>query len=171
MPRGRAVPDRAGRRDSVKSMRDFLERYGRLTAGLAAAILAVLACIGGYVFAVSADRIVWDCGGGSCATNDLRSMGLTVAIIGTIAASVLGMYAVGLLAPAVSIAATAFWFRRGLDDAVAEGYSRAETLGTPMTMTVVAFVVAGLCLLGWVVMTVGNLRFRARMRRVRDAEG
>ncbi|WP_353112633.1 hypothetical protein [Microbacterium sp.] len=149
-------------------MRRILKRHGKLIAGIAAAILTVLACIGGYSFALSADLISWDCGGGSCATNDLRSMGLTVAILGAIAASVLGMYAVGLLAPAVALAATAFWFRRGLDDAVAAGNSRAETLGAPMTMTVVVFVVAGLCLVGWIVMSVANLRYRARLRRHRE---
>lgn len=141
-------------------MRAALTRYRRPLFLAAAIVLAALACWAGYSFAFAADLMEWDCGGGGCATNDPRSLGMLVALLGTVGAVLLSGFAVGLIGPAVAIAASAFWFRRGIEDAIAAGHTQASTVGTPMTATTIAFIVAGLCVVGWVWMLVGRVRGR-----------
>lgn len=141
-------------------MRAILTRYRRPLFLIASILLLALSCWAGYSFAYSADLIEWDCGGGSCATNDARSLGMPVALLGTVGAVLLSGFAVGLLGPAVAIAASAFWFRRGLEDAITAGHTPASSVGTPMTFTIIAFVVAGLCVIGWVWMLIGRAQGR-----------
>lgn len=141
-------------------MRAVLTRYRRPIFAAAAALLVVLACWAGYGFAYAADLMEWDCGGGSCATNDPRSLGLVVALFGTVGAVLLSGFSIGLIGPAVAISAAAFWFRRGLEDAIAAGHTPAATVGVPMTFTTIAFVVAALCVVGWIWMLVSRAQGR-----------
>lgn len=141
-------------------MRAALTRYRRPLFLVASILLLALACWGGYGFAYAADLMEWDCGGGSCATNDPRSLGLVVAIFGTVGAVLLSGFAVGLIGPAIAIAAAAFSFRRGLEDAISAGHTAAGSVGVPMTFTTIAFVVAGLCVVGWIWMLVSRAQGR-----------
>lgn len=141
-------------------MRATLTRYRKpVFLGLSLALIA-LACWGGYGFAYAADLMEWDCGGGSCATNDPRSLGMLVMLLGTVGAVLLSGFAIGLIGPAISIAAAAFWFRRGLEDAIAAGHTPAASVGVPLTLTTIAFVVAGLCVVGWIWMLVSRAQGR-----------
>lgn len=138
------------------------KRWVRLVA---AVLFTALAAWCTYSFAHLADAMVWDCGGGSCATNDPRSLSIFGAIAGTILACLTGAAAVGLIGPAITIALVSFCFRSGLHAAVRDGYSVASTLGAPLVLTVVGFVVAGLCLVAWIPMAISNRRFATRLRR------
>ncbi len=107
----------------------------------------------------------WDCGGGSCATNDPRSLSMLTAITGTILACLLGALAVGLIGPAITIATVSWGFKQGLHAAVLDGYSDPATLNAPLTLTTIGFVVAGLCLVCWLPMFISNRRLAHRIRR------
>lgn len=59
------------------------------TRGLvAAALIAITGVWAAFAFVQSADTIVWACDGTSCATDDLRSLTLPLAMVATIGAAV-----------------------------------------------------------------------------------
>lgn len=91
---------------------------------LVALISAAVATLGGwcaYSFGHLTDTVSWDCGGGSCATNDLISLFMPAAFMSTLAACVFGAWAMGLIAPALFIAVTSWAFRSGVQAAIADG--------------------------------------------------
>lgn len=133
-------------------------RAKKSLAALVTVLLAAVSAWCAYTFAHVAEDIAWDCGGGSCATNDPRSLSLAVALFGTLGACVAGAYAMGLVAPAASIAATSLAFRGGMHDAVAAGAARPESISTPLGFTTVGLVIAGLCLICWVPMFLSDRR-------------
>ncbi|MDR2256343.1 MAG: hypothetical protein LBE25_10150 [Arthrobacter sp.] len=138
---------------------------------LAAILLTVFAAWSAFTFGHLADTMSWDCGGGSCATNDPRSLNILGAIAGTILACLVGALAVGLIGPALTIAAVSWAFRQGLRAAVHDGYSVASTLTAPLTLTTIGFIVSGLCLIGWIPMFISNRRLARRIRRRQAAQG
>lgn len=148
-------------------MRALITRYRKQTAGVIAVLLVGIAAYCGYAFAYFADQMRWDCGGGSCATNDWRAVTMPGMILALIGACVLGGYAAGLIIPAIAIGLTSWAFRYGLDRGVAEGFSNPATLGFPHTVTTIGFVIAGLCIIGWLVMLKDKLQLQ-RAIRARD---
>jgi len=90
---------------------------------------------------------------------------MPAAIAGTILACLLGALAVGLIAPAITIATVSWGFKQGLHAAVVDGYSNPATLNAPLTLTTIGFVVAGLCTICWLPMFISNRRLAQRIRR------
>lgn len=155
-------------------MHVLLTRYRKLTAGVVAVLLTGIAAYCGYAFAYFADQIQWDCGGGSCATNDWRAVTMPGMILALIGACLLGGYVVGLIIPAIAIGLTSWAFRYGLDRAIIEGFTNPHHTRIPRTVTLIGFIISGLCMVGWLVMLKGTLRvrraIRAREQRVSSAK-
>lgn len=134
---------------------------------LVALISAAVAILGGwcaYSFGHLTDTVSWDCGGGSCATNDLVSLFMPAAFMSTLAACVFGAWAMGLIAPALFIAVTSWAFRSGVQAAIADGYTSATSVGFEMTVSLILFIVAGLCFLGWIPMFINNRQVARKVR-------
>ena len=148
-------------------MKPFVRGNRKVLAAVGAIVLVAVATWAAYTFAYTADQMDWDCGGGSCATNDPRSFAMPLALLGTVGAVLLSGYAVGLIGPAITIALPAWFFRMGVLDAVEAGFSPEGSVTAPMVVTTIALIVAAVCAVAWIPMLLGDVRVR---RRVRERE-
>lgn len=134
---------------------------------LVALISAAVAALGGwcaYSFWAPRRHRLLGLRGGSCATNDLVSLFMPAAFMSTLAACVFGAWAIGLIAPALFIAVTAWAFRSGVQAAIADGYTSATSVGFEMTVSLILFIIAGLCFLGWIPMFINNRQVARKVR-------
>lgn len=70
----------------------------------------------------------------------------------------------GLIAPTLFIAVTSWAFRSGVQAAIADGYTSATSVGFEMTVSLILFIVAGLCFLGWIPMFINNRQVARKVR-------
>lgn len=141
----------------------FVRRHHKIINAVIWLVLTPLTWWALHSFAHYVDTLDWDCGGGSCATNDGLAGAMPFAVVGGIAASVFGGFAIGPFAPAITLGGLGIAFRLGLQAAVADGYTPEHTIGVPMGFSTALMVIGGLFLLGGFAALKGKLdRRRAR---------
>ncbi|MEV0057977.1 hypothetical protein AB0H34_46745 [Saccharopolyspora shandongensis] len=141
----------------------FVRRHHQIIMAVVWLVLTPLTWWALHSFAHYVDTLDWDCGGGSCATNDGLGGAMPLAIVGGIAASVVGGFALGAIAPAITLGGLGVSFLLGLRAAVADGFTPEHTIGVPKGFSIALMVIGGLFLLGAIAGWKGKLdRRRAR---------
>lgn len=147
----------------VRRVLEIVLRSPQRFALILAVPLIVAASWGAYSFARGADQMAWDCGGGTCATNDPRAFALTGAIIAAVLAGVLGGYALGLLGSALALFAPTLAFHIGVLQAASA--TNASGAGIAASVTLVILIISG------IVAIVGVVLLLRRGRTARRSVG
>jgi hypothetical protein len=136
---------------------------GRLVRVLVALGLLVLGWWMLRLGAHDASLVSWDCGGGSCATNDFAGAAPSLGGLAVAAAAVLGATLVGWLAPALALVVASLALLVGWRGAVADGLASEASVRVPVGIAAAVLVLA---LAGTVVALVAVLRRAGTLARL-----